>query len=72
MFVQFKTEQRGYTLTLEPDLFGAFVIVRRWYGLANRRGGMKRQVFLDETDALREFRRVQQMRTRHGYHRLNG
>jgi len=45
MRIEFRTEARGYLLTLEQDLFGAFVLSRRWYGLANNRGGMKIQVF---------------------------
>ncbi|WP_126448241.1 WGR domain-containing protein [Sulfuricystis multivorans] len=52
---------------MERDLFGAFVLYRRWYGLNNRRGGMKRQVFEHEEDALREVRRIMRVRKRHGY-----
>lgn len=43
--VEFTTGSRGYVLTLERDLFGAFILYRRWYGLHNRRGGIKRQIF---------------------------
>jgi predicted DNA-binding WGR domain protein len=67
MRLEFKTDKRGYIMTLERDLFGAFVLFRRWYGLHNCKGGMKRQVFLDEEDALREVRRVTAIRRRHGY-----
>lgn len=52
---------------LERDLFGAFVLYRRWYGLRNRRGGAKHQVFQTEDAALREVRRVARIRQRHGY-----
>ena len=44
MLLEFRTDRRGYTMWLERDLFGAFVLHRRWYGLYNRRGGTKRQV----------------------------
>ena len=70
MRVEFRTNRRGYTLSLERDLFGAFILFRRWYGLGSRRGGMKRQVFLDEESALREIRRIEKLRTRRGYCRL--
>jgi len=70
MRIEFRTEKRGYLLSLEQDLFGAFVLFRRWYGLGNRRGGFKRQIFLEEEAALREARRVERLRFRHGYQRL--
>jgi predicted DNA-binding WGR domain protein len=65
--VEFTTRSRGYVLTLERDLFGAFILYRRWYGLHNRRGGIKRQIFLDQDSALREFQRVERTRVRRGY-----
>lgn len=67
MRVEFRTESRGYLLILERDLLGDFVLFRQWYGLQNRRGGIKRQVFLDEESARREFVRVQKLRARRGY-----
>lgn len=67
MLLEFRTDRRGYTMWLERDLFGAFVLHRRWYGLHNRRGGMKRQVFEREQDALKEVRRIVRVRERHGY-----
>lgn len=72
MRIEFRTAQRGYILSLEQDLFGAFILFRRWYGLGSRRGGMKRQVFLDEESALREIRRIEKLRARRGYCRLAG
>ncbi|MEO1767943.1 WGR domain-containing protein [Thiobacter aerophilum] len=65
--IEYRTDRRGYTMWLERDLFGAFVLYRRWRGLHNRRGGMKRQVFEREDDALKEVRRVMRLRERHGY-----
>lgn len=70
MRIEFRSDTRGYTLALERDLFGAFVLIRRWYGLGNRRGGVKREVFLQEDAALRELKRIERLRTRHGYRRL--
>jgi len=61
------TEKRGYMLVLDQDLFGAFILYRRWWGLLNRRGGFKRQVFFDQDSAIREFRRIQKTRLRRGY-----
>ena len=67
MRVEFKTEKRGYMLILDHDLFGAFILYRQWWGLLNRRGGTKRQVFFDQDTATREFRRIQKTRLRRGY-----
>lgn len=72
MRIEFRSTTRGYTVALERDLFGAFVLIRVWYGLGNRRGGVKRDVFLQENVALRELQRIERLRTRHGYHRLEG
>ncbi len=67
MRVEFKTEKRGYMLMLDQDLFGAYILYRHWWGLRNRRGGTKRQVFFDQDTATREFQRVQRTRLRRGY-----
>lgn len=67
MRLEYRTDRRGYTLWLERDLFGAFILRRRWYGLNNRRGGSKQQVFLNEEDAMQEIRRIIRTRERHGY-----
>ena len=67
MRVELRTASRGYLLILEQDLFGDFVLFRQWYGLQNRRRGIKRQIFRDEESARREFARVQKLRARRGY-----
>ncbi|MGC8855135.1 MAG: WGR domain-containing protein [Halothiobacillaceae bacterium] len=67
MVIEYRTDQRGYIMWLESDLFGDFVLYRRWYGLHNRRGGMKCQVFDRRDNALAEMRRVMRLRERHGY-----
>lgn len=72
MRIEFRSQTRGYVLALERDLFGAFVLFRRWYGLGNRRGGVKREVFLQEDAALRELKRIERLRIKHGYRRLGG
>lgn len=70
MRIEFRSDTRGYTLALERDLFGAFVVIRHWYGLGSRRGGVKRQVFLQEDAALRELKRIERLRVRRGYRKL--
>jgi predicted DNA-binding WGR domain protein len=67
MLLEYRTDRRGYTVWVDRDLFGMFVLYRRWYGLHNRRGGSKRQVFEREEDALREVRRIRRARERNGY-----
>ena len=54
------------------DLFGDFVLVRRWYGLHNRRHGGKMQVFSDESQALDAFAKIDSTRRQHGYVRKLG
>ena len=67
MLLEYRTDRRGYTMWLELDLFGSFVLYRRWYGLYNRRGGMKRQVFEREEDALKTMLKIIRLRQKHGY-----
>lgn len=67
MRIDFRTAQREYTLVLSQDLFGAHVLYRRWFGLTNRRGGMKQQVFVAEEKAMREVGRISRTRIRNGY-----
>jgi predicted DNA-binding WGR domain protein len=65
--LDFRSERRGYTLELSVDLFGAFILRRHWFGLSNRRGGGKQQVFMNESDALKEVRRIVRTRGKNGY-----
>ncbi|KXS30805.1 MAG: Uncharacterized protein AWT59_3065 [Candidatus Gallionella acididurans] len=44
------------------DLFGAFILYRRCFGLNNHRGGLKQQVFDDRDDALRTIKRIRHAR----------
>ena len=67
MRLEFRTEVRGYELVLNQDLFGAFILYRRWFGLNNHRGGIKQQVFEDEKDVLREIKCIRRTREKHGY-----
>lgn len=69
VILRFESNQRGYMVELSEDLFGAYILRRRWYGLNNRRGGAKQQVFLCMSDALKEVRRITRTRERHGYRR---
>lgn len=64
---KFETATRGYIMDLSTDLFGAFVLRRRWYGRRNRRGGAKEQIFVTEEEARREVDRVCRVRQRRGY-----
>lgn len=67
MRMEFRSATRGYILTLEKDLLGAHILYRRWFGLGNRRGGMKQQVFFSEKDAMREVGRIVRTRLKNGY-----
>lgn len=67
MRLDFRSSRRGYVLELNQDLLGDYVLRRHWFGLTNRRGGMKQQVFVEEEDAMREVARIERSRMRHGY-----
>lgn len=71
MRIEYKSETRGYVVYVGRDLLGDIVLFRRWYGLNNRRGGAKRQVFSDEDEAMKEVSRIERLRLRRGYRRLD-
>ena len=64
---KFQTPERGYTLSLEQDLFGDWILNRRWYGLRSKRHGRKMEVFSSEEAALKKFSDVSRTRVRRGY-----
>jgi hypothetical protein len=66
MRLDFRSSGRGYVLELSRDLLGDYVLRRHWFGLTNRRGGMKQQVFVEEEDAMREVAKIERSRMRHG------
>ena len=67
MRLDFRSSRRGYVLELSRDLLGDYVLRRHWFGLTNRRGGMKQQVFVEEEDAMREVAKIERNRAKHGY-----
>ena len=67
MRLDFRSPHRGYTVDLSEDLFGAFVLQRRWFGLANKRGGAKQQVFATEQEALQAVAKIVRARVKRGY-----
>lgn len=67
MRLEFKPDMSGYDLVLCRDLFGAFILYRRWFGLNNHRGSLKQQVFDDRDDALRTIKRIRHAREKNGY-----
>ena len=70
MRLDFKSPHRGYTVDLSCDLFGAYILRRHWFGLSNKRGGMKQQVFVTEQEALQVVKKIVQARTRNGYQQI--
>jgi len=72
MRLEYRSERRGYSVSLERDLFGTWLLVRCWYGLNSRRGGLLRLPFEDEASALAEMNRIDARRLRRGYRRVQG
>ncbi len=64
---EFRTQTRGYTLLIERDLLDDLSVVRCWYGLYNRCGGYKRELFTDLELAYSEYRRIVARRLHRGY-----
>ncbi len=54
MYVEYRSASRGYQICVEEDLFGCFILYRRWFGLSNRRGGSKKQVFFNKDEAIKD------------------
>jgi predicted DNA-binding WGR domain protein len=70
MRIEYRSDRRGYSMSLERDLFGTWLLVRCWYGLSSRRGGLLRKPFEDKASALAEMNRIDMRRLRRGYHRV--
>ena len=67
MRLEFVTDQRGYCVEMERDLFCDVVLRRRWYSLRTRRHGGKQQVFSEEVAAIKVIEAVERTRIRKGY-----
>ncbi len=67
--IEFRTQTRGYTLLLETDLLGDLIVTRHWFGLLNGRGSSKQKLFYELEDALKEMKRIENIRLRRGYTR---
>lgn len=70
MHLEYRSERRGYSVSLERDLFGTWLLVLCWYGLSSRRGGLLRKPFVDEASALAEMNRIDLRRLQRGYRRV--
>ena len=67
MWVELRTEKRGYSLSVDRDLLGDYVLQRRWFGLSNKRGGRKTSIFSSEEAAIKVAQRIARRRAIHGY-----
>lgn len=63
----FKTEKRGYTILLEEDLLGDFILQRHWFGLKTKRHGQKIEIFSDKNYAIKKIEAIAKNRICHGY-----
>jgi hypothetical protein len=57
---------RHYLVDLYEDLFGDWILIRRWWG-ARRAGNQKTAMMLSHADALNEVRNIEVKRRSHGY-----
>ena len=65
--LRFHTEDRGYAITLAPDLFGDLILTRRWWGRHNGRGNHKLEFVPDPSMAIKRLQQELARRKSHGY-----
>ncbi|MBP8232116.1 MAG: WGR domain-containing protein [Rhizorhabdus sp.] len=58
---------RYYTATVSVDLLGDLVLVRRWGGRHNNRGGEATRLLADAEAGRAELDALDRLRTRRGY-----
>ena len=58
--------QRFYSLDVQPDLFGAFTLIREW-GRIGRGGRVKLEGFASAGEALTALERQRRLKERRGY-----
>jgi hypothetical protein len=63
----YQTDQRGYIVSWWKDLFGGFVVHRKWYGLHSRRGASKLHSSLNADQVLSLIDQIEKRRLSHGY-----
>jgi len=60
---------RHYLVDLYEDLFGDWILIRRWWG-ARRTGNQNMAMMPSRADALNEVRNIEVKRRSHGYQRV--
>ena len=58
---------RYYRVSLEPDLFGDWTLLKVWGGIGSRLGGMKGSGVASYDDGLRQIGEIAKRRTQRGY-----
>ena len=61
-----RNKRAFYELFAGKDLFG-FVLTRRWGRIGTRGQPKIKQRFIEETEMLKEYKRVHRERVKHGY-----
>jgi hypothetical protein len=70
--LEFFTEDRAYSLTVEPDLFGDLHLTRRWWGRKTGRGNSKVELVSDLGAGLKRLNTEVKRRASHRYVCTNG
>lgn len=60
---RWQNHARWYEASVEVDLTGALVLVRRWGGLGSRRGGQRAEVVHDPRHAALRLQRIHTQRS---------
>lgn len=64
---RWESEKQFYELQLSVDLFGDWILLRNWGSKFSGRRGMKRDVTVDESAALKTMKRARARRRSQGY-----
>ena len=66
-----KSEDRYYHLSLTQNLFGEWLIIRRWGGLKNRIHGSKAYYLQNLDEAILQTNQIHKRRISRGYDLIN-
>ena len=67
---RFKSADRMYSVMLEKDLFGDWIVVQSWGGRFSRRGGGMTQVVARFEEGIALLQKISQRRQQRGYLRI--
>ncbi len=65
-----KNQHRFYALSINPNLFGGWSVIRRWGRIGSRTGGQKIDLYDDLESAQMGFKKKEKEKLRRDYRRV--